>query len=92
MDEDRKPANLSFFEAQRESMKSTSKTRILSFRIHDRQVKARVPSYLRAYESSFDHPLSELKIDEKKLAHLPAAGIQVTRNNFARGTSHDGLF
>jgi len=60
IDEDTKLANLSLFEAQRESMKSTSKTRISSLRIHDLLVKARVPSYLKAYESSFDHPLSQI--------------------------------
>jgi len=51
-------------------MKGTSETKILSLRIHDALVKARVPGYLEAHECRFDHPLSNL-------------GIQVHRNNFA---------
>jgi len=84
IDKGTKLAILSLLEALRELMKSKSEMRILSLRFHDALVKARVPSYLEAYESGFDHPLSELTSDEKKLAHLVDAGIQVTRNNFAR--------
>jgi hypothetical protein len=84
IDKDTKLAILSLLEALRESMKSTSETRILSLRIHDALVKARVPSYPEVYECSFDRPLSELASVENKLAHLVDAGIQVPRNNFAR--------
>jgi len=49
-------------------MKSVSETRILSLRIHDVLVEARVPSYLEASECSFNHPLSELASVENKLA------------------------
>ena len=66
-----KNTRLAIVEALRESMKGTSETKILSLRIHDALVKARVPGYLEAHECRFDHPLSNL-------------GIQVHRNNFAR--------
>ena len=65
-----KNTRLAIVEALRESMKGTSETKILSLRIHDALVKARVPGYLEAHECRFDHPLSNL-------------GIQVHRNNFA---------
>ena len=70
MDKNTRLAIPSLLEALRESMKGTSETKILSLRIHDALVKARVPGYLEAHECRFDHPLSNL-------------GIQVHRNNFA---------
>jgi hypothetical protein len=84
VDKDTKLANLRLFEALRESMKSTSETRILSLRIHDALVKVRVPSYPEVYECRFDHPLSELTGVDNKLALLLDAGTQVLKNNFAR--------
>ena len=84
LDKDTKLAILSLPRALRESMKSMSQTRILSLRIHDALVKARVPSYLEVYECSFDRPLSEPARFETKLARLVDADIQILRNNFAR--------
>jgi hypothetical protein len=52
MDKDTSLAILSLLEALRESMQSTSETRISSLRMHDALVKARVPGHLEAYECS----------------------------------------
>ena len=84
MDKDTKLAILSLREALRETNKSTSETRNLTLRIHDALVKARIPGYPEAYESSFEHPLSEQTRVKNKLAHLVDAGIQALRDSCAR--------
>ena len=58
--------------------------RFLTLPIHEALVKARGPSYLEAYESRYDHPLSELTEVKSKPAHLVDAGIQALRKNCAR--------
>jgi hypothetical protein len=84
IDKDTELAILSPLDALRESMKNTSGTRIVSLRIHDALLKARVPSYVEVCECSFDRPLSELTSVENKLAYFLDAGIHVHRNNFTR--------
>jgi len=84
VDKDTKLAILSLLDALRESMKSTSETRISSLRIDHVLVKACVPSYLGASECSFDPPLSELPSVENKLAHFIVTDIRGLTNNFAQ--------
>src|ERR1700687_4047329 len=81
MDKDTKLAILSLREALRETNKSTSETRHLTLRIHDALVKAQIRRYPGAYESSFEHPLSEQTRVKNKLAHLVDAGIQALRDS-----------
>jgi hypothetical protein len=84
VDKDTKLAILSLLDALRESMNSTSETRISSLWIHDVLLKACVPSYLGASECRFDSPLSELASVENKLAHFVDTDIRGLRNNFAQ--------
>jgi hypothetical protein len=57
--------------------------RFLTLPIHKALVKARGPSYMEAYESRYDHTLSELTEVESKPAHLVDASIQALTKNCA---------
>lgn len=55
MDSDAKAAFLALCELCRKTMKCASESRLSALRIHEALVKARVPGYLEAYESSELH-------------------------------------
>lgn len=84
MDKNTRLAIPGLLEALRESMKSTSETKILSLPVHDALVEARVPGDLEAYECSFDRPPSELKYTETiSLGELPLTDCSKNGANHA---------
>ena len=73
-----------FLAFSRQAMRGACKKRFLTLPIHEALVKARVPSYPEAYESRYDHRLSELTEVKSNPAHLIDAGVQALRKNCAR--------
>jgi hypothetical protein len=84
MDKDTKLAFVNILEVSQETMQSASEARDLSLRIHEALLKARVPGYLEAYQSSDDNLLWELTGIKDKLSRFVDAGIQRLRRVCAR--------
>jgi hypothetical protein len=79
MDKDTRLALVDMVEASQATMQNASEARILSLRIHDALLKARVPGYLEAYESGDDNLFSKLTGVKDNLSELISSGIQRLR-------------
>jgi hypothetical protein len=84
VDKDTRLAILNILEVSQETIQSASEARMLSLRIHEALLKARVPGYLEAYESAEDTLLGELTGVKDKLSRFVDAGIQRLRRVCAR--------
>ena len=84
MDRDTRLAIIGILEVSREAMEGASEARLLTLRIHEALVNARVPGYLEAYESRCESLFSQLTEVKSKLAHVVDAGIQALKESCAR--------
>jgi len=69
MDSDTKAVFLALCQLCRETLKGASETRLAALRIHEALVKARVPGYLEAYEST-EVPFARLEKSKRELEEL----------------------
>ena len=82
MDKDTRLALVHIAEVSHLTMQDASDARILSLRIHDALLKARVPGYVEAYEAGDNHLLRKLIDVKDNLSQLVSAGIQSLKQLF----------
>ncbi len=83
MDSDTKAVFLALCQLCQESLKSASETRLAALRIHEALVKARVPGYLEAYESTEVH-FAGLEKSKRELEALVDAMLRKAGTNLPR--------
>jgi len=83
MDSDTKVVLQALCQLCQETLKNASETRLVALRMHEALLKARVPGYLEAYESTEVHfaglEKSKRELEELVDAMLPKAGTNLPK-------------
>jgi len=82
MDSDTKAVLLNLCHLCRETLKSTSETRLLALRIHEALMNAQVPGYFEEYEVAEVH-FKELDLIKREMEELADTLLRKARANLA---------
>ena len=82
MDSDTKAVLLDLCHLCRETLKSTSETRLLTLRIHEALMNAQVPGYFEEYEVAEVH-FKELDLIKREMQELADTLLRKARANLA---------